>query len=110
MSKRAEELCAGVYTLHDEAVQLADQVFFMAEKLQETQIAIQEEPLCIEYDNGGGQKGIRENPNYRAYEKLLTTYTKALNQLLGILENAAPVANTSNIISKLQIIADKKVG
>ena len=110
MSKRAEELCAGVYTLHDETLELAEQVLFMADKLRETQEAIKDEPLCIEYDNGGGQKGIRENPNYKAYEKLLTVYNKTLNQLVDLLDGAAPTANTSSIISRLQVIADKKVG
>jgi hypothetical protein len=36
------------------------------------------EPLIIDYDNGGGQSGIRENPFYPAYEKLLGSYAKAI--------------------------------
>lgn len=110
MSKQAEKICAGVRVLHDEAVELADQVLFMAKKLRETKRAIKDEPLCVEYDNGGGQTGIRENPNYKAYEKLLTTYTKALNQLTAILSEAAPQAETTDLISKLRAMADKKVG
>lgn len=110
MSKRAEELCAGVYNLREETLELAEQVIFMADKLRETQKIIKNEPLCIEYDNGGGQKGIRENPNYTAYEKLLSAYNKALNNLVSLLDGAAPNANASGILSKLQIIADKKVG
>ena len=36
------------------------------------------EDLIIEYDNGGGQAGVRENPYYPAYEKLLSSYVKTL--------------------------------
>lgn len=37
-----------------------------------------EEELIIGYDNGGGQSGVRENPYYPAYEKLLGSYAKAI--------------------------------
>ena len=110
MSKRAEQLCSGVYILRDETLELAVQFIFMADKLAECRKNINNEPLCVEYDNGGGQTGIRENPNFRAYEKLLSTYTKALNQLVELLEDATPNAGTSDIISKLQVIANNKVG
>ena len=62
MSTKAEELCAGVHTLHDEAVELAESVLFMAEKLNQTRDLLTDEPIVVPYDNGGGQCGIRENP------------------------------------------------
>lgn len=110
MSKRAKDLCSGVRVLQDETLELAEQVVLMADKLAEFRKTIKNEPLCVEYDNGGGQTGIRENPNFRAYEKLLSAYTKALNQLATMLEDAAPSANASDIIGKLQVIASNKVG
>jgi hypothetical protein len=55
---------------------LKKQLRLMADRLITESASIPDEPLVIEYDNGGGQKGIRENPFYPAYEKLLSSYTK----------------------------------
>lgn len=106
----AEELCAGVHTLHDEAVELAESVLFMAQKLEESRKRMEEEPLIVAYDNGGGQKGIRENPFFVAYEHLLASYNKSLRQLMEIIEKGSPVRDTTNIMKKLTVIAGKKVG
>lgn len=110
MSEKAEAICAGVHTLHDEALELAESVLFMANKLEETRKALKKEPLIIEYDNGGGQRGIRENPHFTAYEKLLVTYNKALRQLTEIVEKGAPSRKSSSILKELTVIAGKKVG
>lgn len=110
MSEKAKEICSGVHTLHDEALELAESVVFMAEKLEETRKLLRKEPLVIEYDNGGGQKGIRENPHYTAYEHLLTSYNKALRQLTEIVEKGTPSRKASNIMKELSVIAGKKAG
>lgn len=39
---------------------------------------MEHEDLIIDYDNGGGQAGVRENPYYPAYERLLSSYVKTL--------------------------------
>ncbi len=39
----------------------------------------------MEYDNGGGQTGVRENPAFRAYEALWKTYLSGLDALLKLL-------------------------
>lgn len=57
---------------------LKKQLRLIAERLIEEGERIPNEPLVIEYDNGGGQSGIRENPFYPAYEKLLMGYSKTL--------------------------------
>jgi len=110
MSEKAKEICAGVHTLHDEALELAESVVFMAGKLEESRKLMKNEPLVIEYDNGGGQCGIRENPHYTAYEHLLTSYNKALRQLTEIVEKGAPSRKASNIMKELSVIAGKKAG
>lgn len=110
MSKKAEELVSGVRTLHDEALELAESVLFMSEKLKESREELKDEPLVIEYDNGGGQHGIRENPHFTAYEHLQTAYGKALRQLTEIVEKGAPTQKTSNILNELSVIAGKKAG
>ena len=57
---------------------LKKQLRLIADRLIEEGNRILDEPLVIEYDNGGGQTGTRENPFYTAYEKLLATYCKSL--------------------------------
>ena len=110
MISKAEELVSGVHTLHGEALELAESVLFMADKLAESREALKDEPLVIEYDNGGGQKGIRENPHYVAYEHLLTAYNKSLRQLTEIIEKGSPSRKSSGIMKELTVIAGKRVG
>ena len=57
---------------------LKEQLRLMAAKLTEESARMPEEALIIEYDNGGGQSGFRENPYYSAYEKLLASFTRTL--------------------------------
>ena len=110
MCRSLIEICAGVHVLHNEAVELAESVLFMAKKLEETRKLLEDEPVVIPYDNGGGQSGIRENPHYTAYEHLLSAYNKSLRQLTEIVENGAPVRNTSGIMRELSSIAGRKAG
>lgn len=107
---KAEQLVAGVHVLHDEALELAESVLFMAAKLEESRKAMANEPLVVPYDNGGGQSGIRENPHFSAYEKLMATYSKSLRHLAEIVEKGAPVRNASNIMAELTTIAGRKLG
>lgn len=107
---KAEMLVSGVHTLHDEALELAESVLFMAAKLEESRKAMKDEPIVIPYDNGGGQCGIRENPHYTAYEHLVTAYNKSLRQLTEIIEKGAPVRSASNIMAELTTIAGRKIG
>lgn len=107
---KAEELVAGVVTLHDQALELAESVLFMADKLKESRAAMKYEPLVVEYDNGGGQSGIRENPHFTAFEKLMATYSKSLDQLTKIIENGRPARKASTIMAELTTIAGRKLG
>ena len=107
---KAEQLVSGVHVLHDEALELAEAVVFMAEKLEESREALKYEKLVVPYDNGGGQTGIRENPHFTAYEKLLTTYNKSLRQLTEIVEKGAPAKSASKIMAELTSIAGRKIG
>lgn len=107
---KAELLVSGVHTLHDEALELAESVLFMASKLEEARKVMKDEPLVVPYDNGGGQTGIRENPHFTAYEKLMVAYTKSLRQLTEIIEKGSPVRNTSKIMTELTTIAGRKLG
>ena len=45
--------------------------------------------VVIPYDNGGGQVGIRANPAFGEYQKLLRSYTATFDELRGLLESQA---------------------
>lgn len=109
-SNKAEKLVSGVQVLHDEALELAESVVFMASKLEETRRSLETEPLVIPYDNGGGQTGIRENPKYAAFEKLMSTYIRSLDQLSKIIEKGGTEKKASGIMAELSTIAGRKVG
>ena len=83
---------------------------WMKAKLDDAREAIKNSNIVISYDNGGGQKGIRENPHYVAFEHLMTTYTKSLKQLTEIIEAGAPVRKASAIMAELTTIAGRKLG
>lgn len=86
----AEQICSKVDArLKPQAVVLAEQVLFMADKLEETRKEIEKQSLAIPYDNGGGQTGIRENPTFVAYEKMIVTFTKSLSALSGMIGESA---------------------
>lgn len=68
--------------------EMAESVLFMRGKLEETRRDIASQKLVIPYDNGGGQSGIRANPAFGEYQKMLRTYTATLIELRGILAKA----------------------
>jgi len=91
MSKAAEKICASVpeaYRAH--AMELVDDLTFQKKKLEETRLGLENSPLVIAYNNGGGQAGIRRNPGFDAYNALVKTYLQTLNALQEILGKQAP--------------------
>lgn len=107
---KAEQLVAGVRVMHDEALELAESVIFMASKLEESRKAMINEPLVVPYDNGGGQMGMRENPHYTAYEKLMNTYSRSLAQLTQIIEKGSTNQKSIGVMAELTTIAGRKIG
>ena len=55
---------------------------WMKAKLDATRDQIRESSVAIPYDNGGGQKGIRENPLFKGYEGLWRSYMAGQKQIL----------------------------
>lgn len=55
---------------------------FMRVSLDDTIKEIVDAEVVVEYDNGGGQTGVRENPLFSAYEKLFAKYLAAMNTIL----------------------------
>lgn len=67
-----------------------ENVSWMKVKLDEARQAIGDAPVAVPYDNGGGQKGIRENPLFKGYESLWKSYIAGMDRILSCLpsENA----------------------
>ena len=62
-----------------------DNLSWQRVKLEETRDAIKNSQVVIPYDNGGGQKGLRENPLYKGYLNLWRGYIAGLEKLLSYL-------------------------
>ena len=62
-----------------------DNVAWMRGKLDETRAAIKNSGVAIQYDNGGGQKGIRENPLFKGYSSLWKSYMSGMDKILAAL-------------------------
>ncbi len=82
----AKQLCENVpEQVRPFVAELAENVIFMHDKLIETRKGLKTQALVIPYDNGGGQCGIRENPAFKAYQTMLASYRKALEELSATL-------------------------
>lgn len=70
-------------------MQLLDPVItntaWMKAKLDDAREAIKTSNIVISYDNGGGQKGIRENPLFKGYESLWKSYMIGMGKILDAL-------------------------
>jgi len=73
-----------------------ENICWMQIKLENAREDIAGDGLTMEYDNGGGQSGIRENPAFKAYEALWKSYSAGLQIILGVLpEQAAQAVKAS---------------
>ena len=80
----------------------------MANKLEDLRKIIEAEPAVIEYDNGGGQSGMRENPSYKAYEALWKSYLSGMTILIKMLDtNSAKPDEKQESATALQLILNK---
>ena len=91
-----QKICEGLdVRIRPQAEILAAQLIALGEKIEEAQAQIPDEDLVIPYDNGGGQSGIRQNPFWDSYQKLLLMYRKSLSQLAEMIEGTRPEAESS---------------
>ena len=67
---------------------IIDNTAWMKAKLDETREMIKNTAVAIPYDNGGGQKGIRENPLFKGYESLWKSYMSGMNVIMAALPPA----------------------
>ena len=83
---------------------------WMKAKLDDARNAIRESSIVVAYDNGGGQKGIRENPLFKGYENLWRAYMSGMSKILESLPEEV-IKSEAEIIEKpktvLSIMRDK---
>lgn len=87
-----------------------ENVAWMKVKLEDARTQVGEADLVVEYDNGGGQKGMQENPQIKAYRSLWQSYMTGMGKILSALpegkaEDASPSAPCDNV---LELIRSKK--
>lgn len=58
---------------------------WMRAKLDDAREAIKNSNIVVTYDNGGGQKGIRENPLFKGYENLWRSYMAGMSKIIDCL-------------------------
>ena len=64
---------------------IIENVSWMRAKLDDSRDLIKNSNIVVPYDNGGGQKGIRENPAFKGYESLWKAYMQGMNRILDTL-------------------------
>lgn len=73
----------------NERIRIMDPVIqntaWMKAKLDDARDAIKNSQIVISYDNGGGQKGIRENPLFKGYENLWKSYMAGMGKIIDCL-------------------------
>lgn len=79
---------------------------WMKAKLDDAREQIKNTSVVIPYDNGGGQKGIRENPLFKGYESLWKSYMNGMCRLLDcvpkqVVEEEAEKIDTPRTVLEL---------
>lgn len=64
---------------------IVENTAWMKVKLDDARELIKDADIVVEYDNGGGQRGIRENPLFKGYEALWKSYISGMNQILAVI-------------------------
>ena len=66
-----------------------ENVAWMRAKLEDAREEIGEGNLIVEYDNGGGQKGTRENPLCKGYKALWQAYMAGMAKIIAAIPEAS---------------------
>lgn len=82
--------------ISEEKIQLLEPIItnssWMKIKLDEAIETVKTAEIVVEYDNGGGQTGLRENPWFRAYEALWKSYMTGMAKLIDSLPDEVAAA------------------
>lgn len=64
---------------------LLENAAWLQVKLDSTRELLEDQDILVEYDNGGGQTGIRKNPGFDGYRQLLSSYTTTIKTIRDML-------------------------
>ena len=100
------------FNVKEKRIQALDTVIentaWMKIKLDDTKEKIGASSVVIPYDNGGGQKGLRENPLFKGYESLWKSYMSGMDKILACLpqekavEEAEAVEKPKTVLEMVQ--------
>ena len=115
---RIENEYRRLYALLDEAhiprqqqdvlAPVIDNLAWMRIKLDDSRALIKSSGIVVPYDNGGGQKGIRENPAFKGYVSLMKTYLSALEKYTSYLPREMQAEIINNGRTTLDIVRQMK--
>ena len=83
-----------------------ENVSWMRAKLDDSRDLIKNSNIVMPYDNGGGQRGIRENPAFKGYESLWKAYMQGMNRILDTLP-PEQIQNATDDDIKPQTVLDQ---
>lgn len=102
------------YEISDRRKKLLEPVIentaFMKVKLEEARKMVKETSVVIQYDNGGGQKGLRENPIFKGYEALWKSYMAGMNEITKALPQEVVKVEAEKIVeakTMLEMVRDR---
>lgn len=72
---------------------LLSNIAFLKVKLDQARNDLMSEKIFTEYDNGGGQSGLREHPGFSAYNKLFTTFSRGIKQITDMMPSGSTAAD-----------------
>lgn len=85
----------------DALAPVIENLAWMRLKLDEGRAELKAASLTCEYDNGGGQSGVRENPIFRSYLNLWRGYIAGLEKLQAVLPKDLQEEAAGGIITML---------
>lgn len=68
--------------------ELISNVGFLEDALWNARIDLMGAPIVVDYDNGGGQSGMRKHPGLEAYSRLYQQYLQGIRTLIEKLPGA----------------------
>ncbi|MBR2684072.1 MAG: hypothetical protein IKE22_12500 [Atopobiaceae bacterium] len=101
--KRARQICETVSgPLRGQAIELATNVCFLAEKLDAEREEVRDEHTFVEVKVGDRNPHyvIRPNPKLRGYTDLVRSYSSALHELRDLLDGAGVSRDKTNSLAR----------
>ena len=85
-----------------------DNLSWMRAKLDQTRTEMENASVVCDYDNGGGQTGVRENPIFKAYINLWRAYMLGLEKYTSYLPKELQDEAPGDMINVLDQVRQMK--